>query len=489
MNQVTIYKAQVLNTRAAKGPEPGSGSDRLGLRPNNFFGAFGGQGNFPISMDFIPADGKGNIFDFKGAGDHPPQWLGLSTATMQRKAYMYCSPLSTVIDRLAEADTNGILSFVNAEDSSLKENWRKNPRLQRIMGLMKKPNPIQTWEEFNAQQVVICKLHGYCPVLPICPFGMDKSYTKSLWNCSPEFLRPIRNDAFDPFDPENQNPILKWVGSLHGRNFEIDAEDILVIKDGFISNLDINVDLPMSKVQGLDFHISNIIATMEADNVLLKKKGPLGVFSYDAKPDMAGLQPMKNEDKLELQADLRKYGLSWNQFQYIISKVPMKWNPMSFNVQELMTKETYRQGVDGICDRFSYPAELMSGKNATYENRSSAEKYLYQNNIVSFSLRRMARYNEFFELDEVVLNLSYDHVAVMQDDILKAGQAQNYLSTSLDTDWKAGIITYDEYRVARSYKKVGGDVGSLTYPDYLIKFPNMASLPKSTKKKSNAPTS
>ena len=139
--------------------------------------------------------------------------------------------------------------------------------------------------------------------------------------------------------------------------------------------------LPLSKVAGLDFFISNICASMEADNVLLKKKGPLGAWSFDPKPDMAGTIPMTPDDKKEIQEDLKQYGLNWHQFQYVVSKIPLKWNAMSFNLRDLMTKETTRQGIDGICDRFGYPAELMSGKNATYENRSSAEKFLYQNNI------------------------------------------------------------------------------------------------------------
>ena len=225
--------------------------------------------------------------------------------------------------------------------------------------------------------------------------------------------------------------------------------------------------LPISKVAGLDYSVSNICAAMEADNVLLKKKGPLGVFSYDPKPDMAGTIPLNPDDKQELQDELARYGLTAGQLQYIISKKPLKWNAMSFNLRDLMTKETVRQGIDSICDRFGYPAELMSGKNATYENRNSAEKYLYQNNIIPFSIRRMSRYNTFFNLDEVgaSLSLDYNHLPVLQEDIMKAGQARKAMSESLVLDWESGLITFNEYRKLSNLDEVAGM--DIYYPDWL----------------------
>ena len=167
---------------------------------------------------------------------------------------------------------------------------------------------------------------------------------------------------------------------------------------------------------------------------------------------------MTPDDKKEIQEDLKQYGLNWHQFQYVVSKIPLKWNAMSFNLRDLMTKETTRQGIDGICDRFGYPAELMSGKNATYENRSSAEKFLYQNNIIPFSLRRMSRYDTFFGLDssKLSLKLNYDHLPVLQEDIMKAGQARKANSESLNIDWVAGIITWNEYRVLQGLDPQGG---------------------------------
>lgn len=422
---------------------------------DNLFGSIASK----AGVDFIPQDGDGNIISVNG--NSQPQWMNLQSKEMQWWAYIYCSPLAAVIDKLSEADANGRLDIHDQFNVPVK-NYKKIPVLNRIKNLLDNPNPMQTWQEFHTEQGVFAKIFGYCPVFAISPVGMDKSYTKWLFNINPLFISPNKNENFSLSD--SPNPIASWDIKIFGVTYpSIPSEDILVVKDGFASHKD-DFGLPISKIGGLDYMVSNICAAMEADNVLLKKKGPLGIFSHDPKPDLAGWQPMENDEKNELQSELQRYGLSWKQFQYVISKQPIKWNAMSFNVRDLMTKETVRQAIDGICDRFGYPAELMSGKNATYENRNSAEKFLYQNNIIPFSLRRSARYDKFFQLKEYKITLDYNHLPVLQEDIMRAGQASYAESQALDIDWKNGIITFNQYLIKKGYEPLTGM--DIYYPEW-----------------------
>lgn len=450
---------------------------------NNPFGTIA-QGALPVatSADFIPLDKNGGVLDIRD-GYVSPQWLGLRTTSMQYWAYVFCSPLAAVIDRTAESDTNGLIYLIDENKKPVK-NYKKNPALKRVMDLLDNPNPIQTWEEFNSQQIVLCKIFGYCPVFALGPKGFDKTYSKSLWNLNPFFCTPKYRMDFDPYK-NNESPIESWKVNIFGYEAEIDASDVMLLKDGFVDTMSTNLSLPLSKIAGLDYAISNICAAMEADNVLLKKKGPLGVFSYDAKPDMAGWNPMTTAQQNEVQNDLKRYGMTWAQLQYIISRVPIKWNSMSFNVQELMTKETVRQGIDSICDRFGFPAELMSGKNATYENRSSAEKYFYQNNVIPFSMRRMARYDKFLGIRGLAQNFS--HLPVLQEDIEKAGAARKAKSQSLEIDWKNDMITRNEYRAELGMDDIVD--GELHYSEWIKKYPPIQVQQNNKNKKKDAPTS
>lgn len=438
---------------------------------NSIFGTLG-SGAFPIlsRMNFIPTDGASGTMTLTGEGDSMnPRWIGLDSQIMKFWAYVYCSPLACVIDRMAEADTNGILQFVDEDNLVPIKNVNKIPKLARIRKLLRKPNPWQTWEEFEGEQVVLCKIFGYCPIFAIGGNYLDRSYTKAFVNLNPIVCRPVANDEFSLFKDEGQ--IKYWSLTILNKSYEIPSKDIILIKDGFVSKGDNDLGLPLSKIHGMDFFVSNICAAMEANNVILKKKGPLGVFSFDPQKDIAGAVPLRPEDKDHLQEDLSRYGLTMGQLQYVISKMPIKWNAMSFNLRDLMTKEIIRDGIDGICDRFGYPAELMSGKNATYENRSSSEKFLYQNNIIPFSLRRMTKYNQFFDLDGVLLQKSYKHLPVLQDDIVKAGEASLAEAESLKIEWEMGQITWNQWQVKRERDPIPGM--DIYYPDYIKKYPSM----------------
>ncbi len=439
---------------------------------------------------FIPLDGNGKTLNFnEDSLNGNAKWIGLEHVSMQMFAYRYCSPLAGVIERLAEADTNGKLEFRDEDDNTVR-NVSKSPKLLRIKKLMNNPNKEQTREDFNAEQLVLAKICGYCPVFCIGPTGMDKSYTQYMFNLDPTLVTPTRNENFSLFGNktiiqandkgelvevwdgiDRENRIKDWAFTIGGTTYHIPNSAIILVRDGIINQQHNDLGLPLSKVAGLDFNISNINAAMEADNVLLKKKGPLGVFSGDSKPDIAGMTPMPPKEQDDLQAQLKQYGLTVEQLQFVISRWPIKWNPISFNARDLMTKETARMGIDCICDRFGYPAELMSGKNATYENRSSSEKFLYQNNIIPFSLRRMARYNKFFGLEEVKMYLDYSHLPILQEDIVKAGEAYKAESEGLLIDWESGQITWNQWQEMKGRDKVEGM--DIYYPEYIKKFPNM----------------
>lgn len=425
----------------------------------NMFGSLGRRTiQIPREYDFIPGkDGQVMMLN-DDDGANATYWKGLETTEMQWWAYNYCSPLAAVIDRLAEADSNGVLEYINEDDGTKVKNFKKSPRLKRIMDLLNNPNPIQTFQEWDNEQISLCKTFGYCPVWAVGPGGPDKSYSLALFNLNPYICKPEINKDYDPLDEEQRKigPIKNWILTINGKQHYIDSADVFVVKDGMIT--DPYTFLPISKVAGLDFFVSNICAAMEADNVLLKRKGPLGIFSWDPGKDMAGTPVLDPTSIDDLQNMLRKYSLSLDKLQHIVSKVPVKWSSTSFNLRDLMTKETIRSGIDGICDRMGYPAELMSGKNATYENRNSAERFLYQNNVIPFSKRRMLVINKFFALEDQgsLLNLNYNHLPVLQDDILKAGEAYNYEAQGLEIEWKNGMINWNQWQVAKNREAVVG---------------------------------
>lgn len=396
---------------------------------------------------FIPLDANGNVLLLNELLKDGALWHNLQNKGQQYWAYRFCSPLASVIDRQTNADINGVLEILldNKDyDTSRYAKAVKNRLMQ--------PNPMQDWFEFRGQQMVYKKTYGYALVY-LMEFGSapDKSFNY-LWNINPLFATPNANENFSLV--KSPNPIKSWDISFNmGYDFSatIPSEKILVLRDGYMEEKD-GMGLPVSKVASLEWAISNIQASYEADNVLLRKKGPLGFISQDSTKDpVSGYVPLNTKEKKEIQDDLQQYGLSWNQWQYVVTRHGLRWNPMSFNVKDLDTKGTLREGIDAICDRFGYPAELMSGKNATYENRTSAERWLYNNVTIPENGRDMLRYSLYYDLN---ITCYYGDLAVMQDAVLAAGQGFYYRTQGLDMQYKSNLITLNEYRVGLDMDKI-----------------------------------
>lgn len=419
---------------------------------NYLFGTIaGGQvDRAPAGISFIP-DGKGGTIQIKG---QEANWWGMRSLLMQKKAYDFCYPLSSVVDRLAEYDIAGIIEILRAEGKG-KENFATNSWAVNMNRLIAQPNPLQTWEQFRGQQVVYKKIFGWCPVLPLIPAGFTPDNATSMVNLPPWCFIP--EPTMDYINQTKvEDVVKKYRFSILGKTFELQPKDVIILEDSFMQDEETGFVLPQSRLVGLDMAISNICAAMEADNVLLKKKGPLGFVSGESQKDAAGFIPMTDKQKNELQEALQRYGLTLAQWQYVISATPARWNPMSYDVKQLGTKETVVAGERAICHRFGYPYTLYEQQDATYANGLNAEKGLYENNIIPNNTKDLNKYNKFFKAAENKCKIvgNYEGVAALQEDKLAQAQAMKALDDALLLEYNANLITRNQWLIARGYDSV-----------------------------------
>lgn len=418
---------------------------------SNLFGTIAGfQGaafrnnQFP---DIIPLDGSGNTMMLKDPG---AIWWGLQLPLMQRKAYEFCYPLASVIDRLAEADISGDMEIYQMQgkgrDKVAVNEWSNVMRTR-----LDQPNPLQTWDQFRGQQNLYKRVFGYCPVLPVIPTGFENQpwYCSSLINIPPWCFDVVPTNKY-LFETTLSGMIARYTVTLLGQSFNLGADEVMILEDSFHQDENKAFLLPKSRLVGLDMAVSNLCAAMEADNVLLKKKGPLGFIAHDAaaaKDSVAGYIPMDEEDVDELQQALQRYGMSWDQYQYVISRSPLRWNPMSFDVKGLGTKETILASARAICQRFGFPYVLFEDSDATYSNQASAHKKLYDDVILPANARDMKRYDKFFKAKEnnCCLKCDYSHLGVFQEDELNRGKARAANAQGLEIEYLNDIITKNQW--------------------------------------------
>jgi hypothetical protein len=419
----------------------------------NLFGAIAGKYLPPVQTGagFIPNGFDGETIYLKG---NDANWLGLRNANMQYWAYVYCSPLASIIDKQAECDVNGVLEVLK-----LNNDYTQSPNAARMAKLLRRPNKMQTWEQFRGEQVVYKKIFGYCPVFVIKPSGFtDNTYASSMWNLPPWLAQPNIDYSFNVYNQDY--PIKSFSITLFNSQIEIESKNILMLTDGFVRDENSTANMPLSKIAGLDYAISNICVAMEADNVLLRKKGPLGVWAHDRPADnFQGYIPMKKDEKDELQKDLRQYGLGFDQFQYLVSRQAIKYVSAGYSVKDLMTKETVVQGIEMCCERYGVPIEVTSFKDVKYENKLSSERFMYQNNIIPGSQKDMRAYSDFFKLNELGLKIvsDFSDLPVLQENKSEQASALNTKTDALQKQYKDNLITKNQYRQELGYDTVKGD--------------------------------
>jgi hypothetical protein len=423
----------------------------------NLFGSIAGNqaGLYSAKTDigFIPYNG--GTIDIKGID---AQWLGLKNKQMQKWAYEYCFPLASIVDRLAEADITGELEILRASGKG-KEDYATSAWAARMNTLLAQPNPLQSWAQFRGQQVIYKKIFGFCPVLPIMPSNInDKSYAIAMINIPPWCFDVVSTKSI--LGQSTLDGLVKeYKVTLLNKTTTFTPDQIFLLEDSFMQDEEYDYLLPKSRLVGLDMAVSNICAAMEADNVLLRKRGPLGFISHDAaatKDAVAGYLPMTQTEKSELQNSLNQYGLNLHQFQYAISRQAVRWNPMSYDVNQLGTKDTVIAGEKAICHRYGYSYILYEDSGATFSNQNGAHKALWQNNVIPNAEKDIEKYNKFFDAksNNAVITLDYSYLPVLQENEIEKANAKKVLNEALKVEYDNNLITRNQWLTALGYDTV-----------------------------------
>lgn len=433
---------------------------------NNLFGVIAGSNLFvDPGIDFIPTNGNSGIQYL--TGQDQPVWLGLKSKQMQRWAYDYCYALASVIDRLSEYDSNGALKIIRAKGKG-RDDLATSPYAQKLNQLFAHPNPFQSYIDFRQQQVAYKKVYGFCPVLPIIPVGFGKEDAVALFNIPPWAITPdvrgnlITNDISEA--------IRSWRINLFGQTIVVGPDELLILKDTYMMDEVMKYVLPKSRLVGLDMSISNLCYGMESENVMLRKRGAIGFISYDAaasKDSVAGAMPMTEMNKKQLQKEFNRYGLSWNQWQYVISRFPMKWNSTVMDVKKLGIGDAIQRAEKAICHRFGFPYTLYEQQDATYSNGENAEVQLYQNTTIPDNKKDFQAYERFFDAYEnnCCILTDFGDIACLQEDEQHKWTAINQRNQALQIEWIRGMITMNEWRQSNGRDTIEG--GNIYYPEWL----------------------
>lgn len=365
------------------------------------------------------------------------EWVPLNGIKCLEEAYMKYSPLAAVIMRMAEMFANGKFEVLNRATQNYTRGQYKD-----WDNLLANPNFLQTRSEFLMQLYSYVAINGWCYAMPMYPSGItDRPYAIFLL---PPWLVTVEAVKLPPHSIKKGSKFRKiWICWGNKRE-EIDESKLILFKDTN-AILDATTYLPKSRIENLQIPISNGIGAGQSRNSLIHDRGASGILANSAS-DVHGAIPIMDDEVERLEKLYRnRYGFTPDKTSsVIISSAALKWQPMTFNVKDLMLHEEHALCIKDICDIYGYQYRLLStGEGATYANAKQDNQNVYYNAIVPRSEAIMEQLNTGLRTPEanIELAMTYGHVPDLQQSEKEKGEGMQAMNQALETMFKNGLIT------------------------------------------------
>ena len=306
--------------------------------------------------------------------DKKEEWVSVEGNEME--LYNTTAELRIVIDRLGLMFSNGV--WIERDKNG------QVVEFSDAVNRLNNPNIFQSNKEFLFQAWI-----QRCLYANIFEYGLKgtsfQDIPSAIWNLSPS--RIIVNRTGKIWQQTNIEDIIS------SYTFRMDGQVDETFKTKDIIQYSIpNSDDPIlgqSPLIALKMDISNLRAAKGYSNVILVKKGAIGMWSSD-KSDANGNIALTPKEELQISKQIEdSYGIFDNQGAVKVSSVPLKWNPASYPTKELMLFETINSGKKAIIDILGANDNMFSrgsdGKGDTFTNVAQGDKLCYQNTIIPFA--------------------------------------------------------------------------------------------------------
>jgi len=368
----------------------------------------------------------------------------INSSRHQIKAWNDISDLRTVVSKIS----NYFIRVNLVHEKLVKGEWKDISDNSNLIKLLNKPNEHQDRNSFLEQAYSYWNVTGNNFIrveATAAGFENDYNKVKSLNN-----LNPVKID-FELDKSIFFNIKLKDLKySLENNKIKsLTKSELIHIKEiDLVEDLNYNI-LGNSKLNSQKHALSNLVIAYEAKNVLLAKRGALGIFTNKG-GEMAF--PLSQPEKEKLQKEYENYGLSNEQWQVIFTNSSLIWQQIAMNSKDLQIFEGLEDDRQSLCSCYSLPYLLFKtggGEGSTFNNLDTATKQVYREKTIPDWGTFQAAFNNFFDLAKKGERLIFDysHIDVLQKDLgqeIDNDTKKTTVLSKLFNDYNTGNLTYEQ---------------------------------------------
>ena len=321
------------------------------------------------------------------------------------RAYNTVPEFKAVVDYKARVSTTGKYRLFQVKEGKETEIFE-----HKVLDLLRNPNPLQDENEFIEYLFSMLSVFGDFYMYGGTPAGFKVNWEtiQTLWVLPSLYMQIVPGKYL--FSAETKQEVIeRYILNYFGKNVDFKPDNIYQQNDINLNfSNDYNVECNRtprrneylygrSRAVNLSKPLSNINAAYEAENVLLRKHGAIGILSDNTKDNVRNV-PMDNDEIKKIQEQYQNYGLTDDQWQIIISKSPLKWQQIAMKKSELMLNETIQNSVISICNSYAFPILLMNYlQGSTFSNLNESKKKLYEDAIIPDWEKLERGLNNFFK--------------------------------------------------------------------------------------------
>lgn len=381
-----------------------------------------------------------------------PVWRDLGTAQYLLDCYCQNPVVQAVINIKADAFSNIKFIVKDLESGELTPLDEYDKDGGKLKTLLAKPNPLQSQFEWLKQLKVNREVFGNSYSYASVPSGFENNFDYTninvINNLPTAFISPILTGKW--LEQTDINEIIKAY-QFTGFNNKIKTFQPQTILHTNSVNIkfDEHFTEGVSELIALQRPISNIDLAYESKNVLIKRRGALGILSSKA-VDSLGSVPLQPNDIEKVQEDYRKYGTLGDQHKLLISHVPLDYQQMAMSVKDLMLFEEIESSGIAVCNGFGVPESLVRyyiKKGSLGTDSDVDEKRLYDSTTIPESKEFMITFNNFLKTSELGIELlgSFDHIKVLQKNQREEATTNKINEARAMSAFKIASITYGTY--------------------------------------------
>ena len=165
---------------------------------------------------------------------------------------------------------------------------------------------------------------------------------------------------------------------------------------------------------------------------------------------MTGSMPMDDDEKKEVQADLKtNYGFREGQSQFMVTRHNINVHNIDQDVRKLGLLNEISSDAMVVSERYGVPEVLtkLYMKGATFENQESAERRMYQNTTIPEENDRWEDINNWLKCRDFGFEYAptFDHIPVLQENKKDKSEITKNISAQYKEMFLAGAVTYNQW--------------------------------------------